>query len=1013
MRRFSLPLAVALLTAAAMIVPVGHASAADETGPSLWITDDVTKMTYNVTLDGVLITWFETPRTAKSSIAVDPWDGTLWGANEGTASGELPGKLVNYTRSGEFIQEIDADLFGALGTEGVALAISPENDTLWVVDDPPIDGPAATVYHVARDGELLSWFVVADFDREAGSPQGIAYDEFNSSLWITDNSTDKVYNVTLDGDLLSSFPTDAGPFITDEDPSGIENPQGVTVESPDILWITGRDTGTIYRVTKTGDNVLNSIPIGQFDDSAANPTGVAFDGIGAIDLGAASEFAVLGLPGAKLQMKDVGQWSGVVGDVGLGPGAQQDFAEGLLTGTYVVDPEGDNRHNNHVVISGGTVEADLSPAVADALHASTTAASLSPDQVFGDIKGGTTITGGPGLNVIEANKIELDKGKTLTISGGPASIFVFNVYKRFKLREASSIGLSGGVVAENVLFNILGDDDSAIEGGSVASGRILAPFAKMKIRDKGSLLIGAIIGGSEIKLEAGGRLRVFSAALPPGSVGQAANAAMVALPGSKLKLHDTSSTVFGDVLLGPLAKQEFDQGTIDGNYRVDPAADDSHNHNVTITGLTMRGPESRPVADAIDASMTAASLSPDRVYADIKGDTTITGGPGLTVIEAKKIELDHGKILTLFGSSSSTFVFNLHEKLHLKEASSIVLRGVDGAENVGFHVLFNVLGDKDSAIESGSTMQGTILAPDAGRVKVKDAGSTLFGAVIGGHETIIEKGGTVAALGGSAVFVGAGDIADCGSNAAGATAQLLDSIPGTVFTLGDNAYPDGATDEYNNCYEPTWGHHKARTHPALGDNDYNTGTASPSFDYFGAALGDPNKGYYSYDVGAWHIITLNSNCSEIGGCGLDSDQGRWLQADLAAHPTACILAIHHQPLFSSGGGSTAVQDFWEPLYAAGADIVLSGHRHTYERFAQQDPSGVADPGRGIRQFVVGTGGASLHSFDSEAPNSEVRNDTTHGVLKLTLHPTSYDWEFVPIAGETFTDSGSTNCVTPP
>lgn len=266
---------------------------------------------------------------------------------------------------------------------------------------------------------------------------------------------------------------------------------------------------------------------------------------------------------------------------------------------------------------------------------------------------------------------------------------------------------------------------------------------------------------------------------------------------------------------------------------------------------------------------------------------------------------------------------------------------------------------------------------------------------------------------GGIVFVGAGDIADCSTVRDEQTAQLLDNIPGTVFTAGDNAYPRGTTSDFNNCYEPTWGRHKARTRPVLGDNDYDTSGASGYFTYFGAAAGDPTKGYYSYDLGGWHIIALNSECSEVGGCDPDSPQGQWLQADLAANQKACILAIHHEPLFSSNGGDDDLQDFWEPLYAAGADIVISGHRHNYERFARQNPSGAADPELGIRQFVVGTGGAKLSSFNGgPAPNSEVRNDSTHGVLKLTLFPDRYEWEFIPIAGQSFTDSGSAPCVNP-
>jgi acid phosphatase type 7 len=237
--------------------------------------------------------------------------------------------------------------------------------------------------------------------------------------------------------------------------------------------------------------------------------------------------------------------------------------------------------------------------------------------------------------------------------------------------------------------------------------------------------------------------------------------------------------------------------------------------------------------------------------------------------------------------------------------------------------------------------------------------------------------------------------------------------------VGDNVYPSGTTAQFANCYDPNWGRHKARTHPAVGNHEYDTTGASGYYGYFGAAASplDSNctsncKGYYSYDLGAWHIIVLNSNCALIGGCGPTNPQGQWLQADLAANPRACTLAIMHHPLFSSTNPSSSIRPLWQQLYAAGADVVLSGHMHNYERFALQNPNGAADPGRGIREFVVGTGGAGLASFNGISPNSEVRNSTTWGVLKLTLHPTSYDWQFVPVAGQTFTDSGSANCVTP-
>jgi hypothetical protein len=260
------------------------------------------------------------------------------------------------------------------------------------------------------------------------------------------------------------------------------------------------------------------------------------------------------------------------------------------------------------------------------------------------------------------------------------------------------------------------------------------------------------------------------------------------------------------------------------------------------------------------------------------------------------------------------------------------------------------------------------------------------------------------------VLVGAGDIAGCSTAEDEATAKLLDGIQGTVFTLGDNAYEKGTSAEFANCYGPTWGRHKARTMPSVGNHEYYTPDASGYFGYFGSAVGDPSKGYYSYDRGAWHVVVLNGNCSKVT-CAAGSPQETWLRADLAAHPSPCTLAYWHAPLYSSGehGNGTYVRPFWKALYQADADVVLNGHDHDYERFAPQDPFGVADPARGIREFVVGTGGRSHYPFVTVQPNSEVRSTGTSGVLKLTLHQTSYDWEFVPVAGKTFTDSGTSGC----
>jgi hypothetical protein len=272
-----------------------------------------------------------------------------------------------------------------------------------------------------------------------------------------------------------------------------------------------------------------------------------------------------------------------------------------------------------------------------------------------------------------------------------------------------------------------------------------------------------------------------------------------------------------------------------------------------------------------------------------------------------------------------------------------------------------------------------------------------------------------AALGGSvAVLVGAGDIASCDDLAgAQATAKLIDNIPGTVFAAGDLAYPDGSDEQFAKCYGPTWGRFKDRTRPAPGNHEYHSDGASGYVRYFGATAGDPTKGYYSYDLADWHIVVLNSECADVGGCGAGSAQEKWLRQDMKDHPAKCSLAYWHKPLFSSGakhGNDPEIKPLWDALYTANVEVVINGHDHDYERFAPQDPSGKLDPQRGIREFVVGTGGKNSHrTFASTQPNSEARQADTFGVLKLTLRSTSYDWEFIPEAGKTFSDAGSASC----
>lgn len=265
----------------------------------------------------------------------------------------------------------------------------------------------------------------------------------------------------------------------------------------------------------------------------------------------------------------------------------------------------------------------------------------------------------------------------------------------------------------------------------------------------------------------------------------------------------------------------------------------------------------------------------------------------------------------------------------------------------------------------------------------------------------------------------AGDIATCDGGGQEATAALLDALfppsmrldTGLVAVLGDNAYESGSKEEYLACYHPTWGRHKARTRPAVGNHEYVTAGASAYFEYFGAAAGDPARGYYSFDHGAWHVVALNSNCAEVGGCQAGSPQETWLRADLAAHSAACTLAFWHHPRFNSGavhGDAAFMRDIWQALMDHGADVVLAGHEHLYERFAPLDADGQPDAA-GPRSFVVGTGGRALYPFGPPRTGSEARDNTSHGVLWLTLRPEGYDWLFVPAPPGTFSDAGSDLC----
>lgn len=253
------------------------------------------------------------------------------------------------------------------------------------------------------------------------------------------------------------------------------------------------------------------------------------------------------------------------------------------------------------------------------------------------------------------------------------------------------------------------------------------------------------------------------------------------------------------------------------------------------------------------------------------------------------------------------------------------------------------------------------------------------------------------------VLLAVGDIGSCDNEADEGVARLVEQLPGTVALLGDIAYDHGSAVDFQECFDLAWRPLRARLRPAPGNHEYETPNVSGYFSYFGEAAGEPGEGWYSYDLGSWHVISLNSNCDEVDGCGPGSPQLAWLVADLAAHPSNCAVAYWHHPRYSSGhhGSDSLMEPFWQALAEGGADLVLEGHDHDYERMAPVD---------GIRSFVVGTGGRSLYDWRGPpGPFTELRDDSSYGLLAFELTDGAYRWQFVPIAGDSLGDVGSDTC----
>lgn len=424
--------------------------------------------------------------------------------------------------------------------------------------------------------------------------------------------------------------------------------------------------------------------------------------------------------------------------------------------------------------------------------------------------------------------------------------------------------------------------------------------------------------------------------------------------------------------------------------------------SVSGTGNTVTQPSAPTNGSGVATGSLSSTVAGNKTVTATANGVAITQKPVVVVtagpVSASASTVSAAPASIVAGSGTSTITVTVKDAFGNPVSGSTVSLAATGSGNT----LTQPSGP------SGSNGVAT------GALSSTSTGTKTVSATAGGLALTQTASVNVTSAGSTVTFVGAGDIADCGNNNDAATAALINAMPSStqVFALGDNVYPDGKLSEFNNCYHPTWGAFKSRTHPSAGNHEYNTTNASGYFSYFGALAGTAGQGYYSFDLGSWHVIVLNSNISTSAG----SAQDTWLQADLAAHQNVCTVAYWHHPLYSSIGGSgsggaviSSVRRFWDVLYSYGADLVLNGHRHVYEVLAPMKPDGTADAVNGIRTIIAGTGGSSGGDLTNVFPLSEEREGHTYGVLKLTLNATSYTWQFVPVAGSSYTHSGSGTC----
>jgi len=869
----------------------------------------------------------------------------------------------------------------------------------------------------------------------AVGPAGITASTGSSAATITVTARDAFDNL-VSGATVVLAASGAGNAVTQ--PGGPTGPTGVA-------------TGTISSTasgSKTVSATINSVLAVQQPAVTVNPAAVAasqsqvvatptsiaasFGGVTATIAVTAKDTFGNVIPGLAVVLAASG-----TGNTVSQPAAMTD-ANGVATGSISSTTTGDKVVSASVasVPVTQTVGVTVMPGEVSVAQSSLLATPATISASNGSVAATITVTARdeqgnviPGVNVALAatgSSNALTQPAAPTNAGGVATGTLSSTLSGDRIITATIAG-TGINQADTVTVTAAAPASSAflVQPTSMTVGTTMAPPVQVEIRDQFGNRVTSATNGVMVSIgtnPGGGTLSGGSAVAAVAGVATFPNLSINAVgSGYTLKatiggIPDVVSNAF-NVTAGVVSAAQSTvvaaptSFTAGGSSTITVTARDAGGFPVvgaTVVLSVSGGGNSvtQPSGPADAGGVATGSFS-----STAAGNKTVTAtANGITITQKPVVTVNAGSV----SASVSTVSAAPSSIVAGSGTATITVTVKDGFGNPvsGSTVVLAATGSGNTLTQpSGQTGSNGIAT---GALASSASGTKTVSATASGTSLTQTASVTVTSAGSTVTFVGAGDIADCGNDNDAATAALVNALPSNtpVFVLGDNVYPNGTTNEYNNCYHPTWGAFKSRTYPSAGNHEYNSTNATPYFNYFGSAAGTPGQGWYSFDLGAWHIIVLNSNLNTAAG----SPQDQWLLADLAAHNNVCTMAYWHHPLYSSIGGSgsggavtSSARRYWDNLYAAGADLVLNGHRHVYERLAPMRPDGTPDPVNGIRTLIAGMGGESGGDLSNVFPTSEAREGRTYGILKLTLSATSYSWEFVGVPGSTFTDTGTTNC----